>query len=325
MRSALITGLLGQDGSFLAELLQEKGYRVAGLELFAPPSPPAGVELFVGDVCDRRGLEAIVEATKPCQIYHLAGRTSVGQSFVEPAESFHSIALGTLNVLEVARTSPSKPRVLVACSGEIFGDTGGTRVDETAAIRPASPYGAAKSAAAHLTSTYRASFGLFACQAFFYNHESPRRPEHFVTRKIVRAACRIARGSKEKLELGDTSVVRDWGWAPEYVDAAVRMLALDTPEDFVIATGESCSLEHFAQRAFACLGLDAHDHVVRNPGLLRPSEIPVMRADPSRAAERLDWRAKVRGDELVQRLVDAEMRLLDHEETSRSSSDHRGP
>jgi GDPmannose 4,6-dehydratase len=317
MPVALITGVLGQDGSLLSELLLGKGYRVAGLELGTPAGRANGVELLVGDVSDRATIERAVAAIEPDEIYHLAGQSSVGRSFTEPALTFATNALSTLHVLDVARLAKRRPRVLLASSGEIFGDTGGTPATESTPVRPVSPYGAAKSAAAHLVATYRASFGLFACQAFFYNHESPRRPKHFVTQKIVRSACRIARGLDERIELGDTSVVRDWGFAPEYVEAAWRMLQASEPEDFVIATGESCSLEHFVERAFQCVGLSAKAHVVRKPDLIRPSEIQAMRADPTRAAERLDWRASVHVDELVERLVAHEQRALTAELASR--------
>jgi GDPmannose 4,6-dehydratase len=313
MRTALITGVLGQDGSLLAELLRDKGYRVAGIEHVAPPSPPRDLELTIADVRDASAVRDAVARIAPDEIYHLAGQSSVGYSFAEPAETFHSVAGGTLNVLEAARALPTPPRVFVASSGEIFGDTQGEPASELTAVRPASPYGAAKSAATHLAGTYRASFDLFVCSAFFYNHESPRRPERFVTRKVVRGACRIARGLEQELTLGDTSVVRDWGWAPEYMDAAWRMLAQDTPQDFVIATGHSCSLDDFVTRAFACVGLNARDHVKKSGALLRRAEIPVMRADPSRAAAALGWRATLRVEEVVQRLVDAEQETLDRE------------
>jgi GDPmannose 4,6-dehydratase len=313
MQTALITGVLGQDGSILTEILLAKGYRVVGVELAAPASPPPNLELIVADVRDAAAMRDAVARVAPSEIYHFAGQSSVGYSFTEPAETFHSVAGGTLNVLEAARALPTPPRVLVASSGEIFGDTRGEPATEITPLRPLSPYAAAKSAATHLVATYRASYDLFACCAFFYNHESPRRPERFVTRKVVRGACRIARGLDRTLTLGDTSVVRDWGWAPEYMDAAWRMLSLDAPRDFVIATGHSCSLDAFVARAFACVGLDAHEYVVKSDGLRRSAEVPVMRADPARAGARLGWRATVFVDEVVQRLVDAEQLTLDRE------------
>ncbi len=312
MQTALITGILGQDGSFLSALLKERGYRVVGLDLTTGPAAP-GVEVLAADVADAESVSAVVRAAKPTEIYHLAGQSSVARSFADPAGTFRSTALSTLHVLEAARAQDPAPRVLVAASAEIFGDTAGARATERTPFQPGSPYAAAKSAAANLVQSYRASFGLFCCVAFFYNHESPRRPETFVTRKIVRAACRIARGLALNLELGDTSVIRDWGFAPEYMQAAWQMLQQPSPEDFVIATGESCSLEHFLERAFQSVGLDYRAHVVTNPALLRSAEIPAMYADPSRAAERLGWRAETHVDELVERLVAAELRELDAE------------
>jgi GDPmannose 4,6-dehydratase len=312
MQTALITGILGQDGSFLSALLKEKGYRVVGLDRGRGPAA-AGAEVLTGDVGNAESVHAAVQATMPSEIYHLAGQSSVARSFADPAGTFMSTAVSTLHVLTAARALSPTPRVLVAASGEIFGDTGGARATERTPFQPGSPYAAAKSAAANLVQSYRASFGLFCCVAFFYNHESPRRPETFVTRKIARAACRIARGLETRLELGDTSVIRDWGFAPEYMEAAWRMLQQQSAEDLVIATGESCSLEHFLDRAFKHVGLDYRAHVVTNPALLRTADIRAMYADPSRAAERLGWRAETHVDALVDRLVAAELRVLDGE------------
>jgi GDPmannose 4,6-dehydratase len=312
MPTALITGIHGQDGSFLASLLLEKGYRVAGIDLHRREAAP-GVEVLIADMTDARAVTEAVRSTKPDEIYHFAGQSSVGRSFAEPVPTFMSTAESTLYLLEAVRNERREARVFLAASGEVFGDTQGTRANERTPLQPGSPYAAAKSAAVFLTQSYRASYGLHCCVAFFYNHESPRRPETFVTRKIVRAACRISRGLADHVELGDTSVIRDWGWAPEYVDAAWRMLQNATPEDLVIATGESQSLEHFLERTFARLGLDYRAHVVRNPANLRTAEIHAMYADPSRAAERIGWRAGVRLDDVVERLIEAELRALDVE------------
>jgi len=312
MQTALITGVLGQDGSFLSALLKEKGYRVVGLDLAAGPAAP-GVEVLTGDVSSAESVSAAVQAAKPSEIYHLAGQSSVARSFADPAGAFKSTALSTLHVLEAARAQSPAPRVLVAASGEIFGDTAGARATERTPFQPGSPYAAAKSSAASLVKSYRASFGMSCSVAYFYNHESSRRPETFVTRKIVRAACKIARGLEAKLELGDTSVIRDWGFAPEYMNAAWLMLQQQTAEDLVIATGESCSLEHFLDRAFQRVGLDYRAHVTKNPAFFRAAEIPAMYADPSRAAERLGWRAETHVDALVDQLVAAEQRELDGE------------
>lgn len=313
MSVALVTGVTGQDGFYLAELLTGRGTRVVGMARTpADPSITAeGVEFVQGDVTDARFLNDLVESVRPTEIYHLAGQTSVGASFAEPVGTFHSICVGTLNVLEAARRAKPSPRVLVASSGEVFGDLGVEPASETSPHRPRSPYGAAKAAAAQLTAAYRCSYGLHASIAYFYNHESPRRSPKFVTKKIVHAACRIARGDERELALGDVSVVRDFGWAPEYVEAAVRILALDAPEDFVIATGESCSLIAFVEHVFSCLGLAAADHVKTDATLFRAAEIRAMHADPSRAAERLGWRARVRSEDLARLLVETERDALE--------------
>jgi GDPmannose 4,6-dehydratase len=307
MTTALVTGITGQDGTYLAALLAAAGRRVVGIARSAPKRPfETHAEIAFGDVADADFVARVVAESAPSEIYHLAGQTSVGASFADPAGTFRSVARGTENVLEAARGARVRPKVLVASSGEVFGDLGGQAANESTPFRPLSPYAAAKAAASELARNHRAGSGLHVSIAFFYNHESPLRPPHFVTRKIVRTACRIARGLESRLELGDTSVVRDWGWAPEYVEAARRIVALDEPEDFVIATGTSCSLRDFVEHVFSSLGLDARKHVEENAALFRPAEIPVMRADPGRAAERLDWRASVGVEEVARRLVRAE-------------------
>jgi GDPmannose 4,6-dehydratase len=312
MTTALVTGITGQDGTHLAELLIADGRRVVGIARSAPKRPAdTRTELALGDVADADFVSRVVAESAPSEIYHLAGQTSVGASFADPAGTFRSVALGTANVLEAARTARVRPKVLLASSGEVFGDLGARAADETTPFHPLSPYAAAKAAASELARTYRAAYGLHVSIAFFYNHESPLRPPQFVTRKIVRTACRIARGLESRLELGNTSVVRDWGWAPEYVEAAQRIVALDEPEDFVIATGESHALADFVEAVFSSLELVAKDHVASDPALIRPAEIPVMRADPSRAAERLDWRATVGMRDVARRMVDAELVELD--------------
>ena len=313
MKTALITGVTGQDGRYLAELLSGKGYRIVGVSRSADATraAPPNTEYRALDVSNLEAFSQLVAETKPREIYHFAAQSSVGVSFARPVETFHSIALTTLAVLEAARRADFGPRVLIAASGEVFGDTGGTAVTERSALRPLNPYSAAKAAACELAVSYRASYGLYASVLFFYNHESPLRGEQFVTKKIVRAACRIARGLERHVELGDTSVVRDWGWAEEYVAAAVRTLELDRPEDFVIATGESISLDEFIDAAFGRVGLRAADHVVSNRSLIRSVDIPVMRADPSKAEAMLGWRATVRGRGVAELLVNAELAQMD--------------
>ncbi len=312
MTLALVTGITGQDGSYLAELLSEKGTRVVGLARSLPQSPRSGIEMRVGSVEDSAFVEAVFRETRPSHVYHFAGETSVGASFANPLGTFQSVALGTLHVLEAARALEPSPRVFVASSGEVFGALDAP-ANEDSPFDPRSPYAAAKCAATALVKTYRRAFGLFACVAYFYNHESPRRPARFVTQKIVRAACRISRGLEERLELGDTTVVRDWGWAPEYVEAAARMLECETCEDFVIATGQSIALADFVDCVFGALDLDAKRFVTTKPDLFRPSEVPTMRANPARAAERLGWRATANAREVARRMVQAELAALDRE------------
>jgi GDPmannose 4,6-dehydratase len=235
----------------------------------------------------------------------------VGASFSEPADTFHSIATTTLSLLEAVRHADRPVRLLVAGSGEVFGDTGGEAARETTPFRPASPYAVAKAAAADLVRVYRASYGTFACVAFFFNHESPRRPERFVTRKVARGAVEIARGQRRGLELGELGVVRDWGWAPEYMVGAHAMLQAETPDDFVLATGQSVSLESFVEAAFAAVGLSHRDHVTTNPAFLRPNEVGTMRADPTRAREKLGFETKTSAREVARKLVEAERAALD--------------
>jgi GDPmannose 4,6-dehydratase len=315
MKTALITGITGQDGTYLAELLSSKGYRVVGTGLPLAPgeAPRRGVELFEVDVADADAMARLVAAVRPVHVYHLAAQSSVGLSFAEPAETFRTNTLGTLNVLEAARKLDPMPRVLVAASGEVFGDIGNAPANERTPLKPSNPYSASKAASIHAALGYRASFGLPVSIAYFYNHESPRRGANFVTKKIARAACRIARGLEQRLELGNTAVVRDWGWAPEYMDAALRILELDAPDDFVIASGTSISLDEFVDVAFARVGLRAKEHVVHDPSLMRAADIPAMRADASNAAERLGWRASIFGTAVAERLVDHERAALDAE------------
>lgn len=311
MTTALVTGITGQDGTYLAELLEAAGRRVVGIARSVSKRPfETRADIALGDIADADFVARVVDKNAPSEIYHLAGQTSVGASFADPEGTFRSVVHGTENVLAAARSARVRPKVLLASSGEVFGDLGADAASETTSFRPLSPYAAAKAAASELATKYRATYGLHVCIAFFYNHESPLRPPEFVTKKIVRTACRIARGLETRLELGNTSVVRDWGWAPEYVEAACRIVARAEPEDFVIATGKSVSLAYFVDNVFSSLGLEAREHVVENPALFRAAEIPAMRADPRRAAERLGWRANIGVEEVARRLVRAEQNAL---------------
>jgi GDPmannose 4,6-dehydratase len=310
MKTALITGVTGQDGGYLAEQLVGRGYRVVGVSRAARPGLDirGTVELRTVDLEDPAAVRALLAEVAPDELFHLGGQSSVGLSFEDPAGTYRSVVLTTLNLLEAARGAKARPRLFIAGSGEVFGDTGTTRADETTPFAPRSPYALAKGAAVELARTYRKLYGVFASVGFLYNHESPRRPEKFVTRKIVRGACEIAAGRATTLELGDLGVVRDWGYAPEYVDAMWRVLQGEAPDDFVIATGQSHPLATFVELVFRRLGLAPEGHVVSNPKLHRPSEVRALHADPSRAERVLGWKAQTMLEGLAAAMVDAELR-----------------
>jgi GDPmannose 4,6-dehydratase len=310
MKTALITGVAGQDGSYLAELLVRKDYRVIGTSRRSDARFPGSerVELRTLSLEDPDAVARCIADAAPEEVYHLAGQSSVGRSFQEPALTFRSIALSTSNLLEAARVSPKRPRVFVAGSGEVFGDTGTTRAHEKTPFSPASPYAVAKMSAVELARSYRSVGGVFASVGFLYNHESPRRPEAFVTRKIVREACAIAAGRSNRLELGDLSVVRDWGYAPEYVEGMWRALQHDVADDFVFATGQSHPLGRFVELVFRRLGLPAEGRVVSNPALFRPTEVRALHADPSHAERVLGWKTTTDLERLAETMVDAELR-----------------
>jgi GDPmannose 4,6-dehydratase len=314
MKTALICGVSGQDGAYLARLLLDKGYRVVGTSRDAQASSFANLRRL--GIRERVAVESMVltdfrstlqtlAKVQPDELYNLAGQSSVGLSFQQPVETLESIATGTLNLLEAVRFLGRPIRLYNAGSSECFGDTGAAANEDTA-FHPRSPYAVAKATAHWEVANYREAYGLFACTGILFNHESPLRPERFVTRKIVSAACRIARGSPERLRLGNLSVFRDWGWASEYVDAMWRMLQLATPDDFVIATGESHSLGEFVSAAFAENGLDWREHVEPDPALLRPSDIGYNGGDAAKARASLGWEAQLRMPDVVRRMVAAE-------------------
>ena len=317
-RTALISGISGQDGAYLAQLLLQKGYRVVGtardaqmstfgnLERLGIRSQVAVVSMAINDF---RSVLQVLDKHQPNEIYNLAGQSSVGLSFEQPVETLESISIGTLNLLEGMRFLNRDTRLYNAGSGECFGDTRGEPADERTPFRPRSPYAVAKSAAFWQVDNYREAYGLYACSGILFNHESPLRPERFVTQKIVRAACRIAAGSPDRLQLGNLDIQRDWGWAPEYVDAMWRMLQLADPQDFVIATGKTHALQDFVARAFAEVNLDWRDHVGSDPALMRPSDVAVSRADPRLAAQQLGWTAQTDLPHVVQRMVASEQAL----------------
>lgn len=254
---------------------------------------------------DFRSVLNVVQQYSPDEIYNLAGQTSVGLSFEQPVEAMESIAVGTLNMLEVIRFVGRPIRFYNAGSSECFGDTGEFAADEETPFRPRSPYAVAKSSAHWLLRNYREAYGLFACTGILFNHESPLRPERFVTQKIVRAAARIAHGSKETLSLGNIDIRRDWGWSPDYVEAMWRMMQQEAPDDFVIATGRTESLAYFVAQAFAYFGLDWQAHVRIEADLFRPSDIGTSKANPAKARAVMGWSARTDVDGVIQEMCRA--------------------
>lgn len=314
MKRALICGISGQDGAYLAQLLLNEGYEVYGSSRDAQMATFRNlVHLGIRDqinvesisLSDFRSVLQGLEKVQPDEVYNLAGQTSVGLSFQQPVETLESITVGTLNLLEAIRFNGRRIRLYNAASSECFGDTGGVPANEQTPFRPRSPYAVAKAAAFWEVDNYREAYGLFACSGILFNHESPLRPERFVTQKIVRAAARIANGSKEKLSLGAIDIQRDWGWAPEYVKAMWLMLQQDAPGDYVIATGETNSLSDFVAEAFSVAGLDWHEHVETDANLLRRTEIRTGCADPGKAREQLTWTASYRMRDVVRQMMAA--------------------
>lgn len=316
MKRALIVGVSGQDGAYLARHLLVGGYAVWGTSRDAQVASFSNLDrlglrerlkLLSCSPTDFRSVLQALTTSEPDEVYNLSGQSSVGLSFEQPVETLESIAVATLNLLECIRFTKMPVRFYNACSSEVFGDTGGHPADEHTPFQPRSPYAVAKATAFWEVANYREAYGLYACSGILFNHESPLRPARFVTRKIVRSACEIVRGSGAKLRLGDLGVKRDWGWAPEYVDAMHRMLQLDAPADVVIATGETSSLEDFVAEVFAALDLDWREHVEHDPSLRRPSEIRANHASTARARSTLGWSATLRMRDVARKLVACEL------------------
>ena len=312
---ALICGISGQDGAYLAQLLLGKGYEVFGTSRDAQVTRFGNLSrLGIGDqvrlesmaLNDFRSVLNVLHRTDPQEIYTLAGQSSVGLSFEQPVETLESIAVGTTNLLEAVRFLDKPVRFYSAGSSECFGDTGGFAANEETPFRPCSPYAVAKSTAHWLVANYREAYGLHASTGILFNHESSLRPDRFVTKKIVATALRIAQGESARLTLGNIDIKRDWGWAPEYVDAMWRMLQQPSGSDFVIATGESHSLQEFVETAFGTVGLDWREHTDISEALMRPSDLAEGLGDPSRANEILGWSARYRMDEVINAMVQAE-------------------
>jgi GDPmannose 4,6-dehydratase len=313
---ALICGISGQDGAYLARHLLDLGYEVWGTSRDAEGKSLGNlwrlgiaerVRLLSMVPEDFRSVFVALNKARPQEVYYLAGQSSVGLSFEQPAETLQSTVMGTLNLLEACRLIERPVRLYHAGSSECFGDSGGAPAHEETPFSPRSPYAVAKASAFWLVNNYREAYGLYACNGILFNHESPLRPQRFVTQKIVSAACRIAAGSTERLRLGRLDIARDWGWAPEYVTAMHGMLQQPTPRDYVIATGHTCTLQAFVEAAFASLHLDWRAHVDQASELLRPTDLAVSRADPSRAARELNWQAQHRMEDVVRLMVQAQL------------------
>jgi len=317
LSTALICGITGQDGAYLAKFLLEKGYKIwgtsrdvqiANLHKLRDLKILKIVSLVSMAPSDIRSVLGVMKHCQPDEIYYLAGQSSVGLSFEQPGETIESNTIGVLNILESVRYFEKPVKVYHASSSECFGDIGNTVATEETAFRPCSPYGIAKAAAHWLVVNYRDAYGLYACNGILFNHESPLRPERFVTRKVTNTAVHISMGSEERLMLGCLDIVRDWGWAPEYVEAMWRMLQQKKAGDYIVATGESHSLEEFVEEAFDFVGLDWKDHVDINPELFRPNELKWSRGNPGKAEAVLGWKSRYQMHDVIRML---ESSLLD--------------
>ena len=330
MKTALITGVTGQDGSYLAELLLGKGYEVHGLIRRAssfntarldpiyrdPHESGVRFRMHYGDLSDSGSLVNLIRSLQPDEIYHLGAQTHVKVSFEIPEYTADTTGMGTVRMLEAIRSSGVSTRFYQAGSSEMFGAAPPPQ-NESTAFHPRSPYGVAKVFAHWITVNYREAHGLFAANGILFNHESPRRGETFVTRKITRAVARIKAGLQDKLYLGNLEAKRDWGYAPEYVEAMWQMLQLDEAADYVIATGKAHTPREFAQIAFDQVGLDWERHVEVDPSYFRPAEVNHLLGDASRAEAAFGWEAKTKFEQLVRLMVEADVELLEDELSGR--------
>ena len=331
MKRALITGITGQDGSYLAEFLLDKGYEVHGIirrastfntgridHLYKDPHiNDVRLFLYYGDIADSSNLAKLLYRIQPDEIYHLASQSHVRVSFDIPEYTADVTGLSTIRILEAIRETGIKARFYQASSSEMFGKVQEIPQRETTPFYPRSPYGVAKVYSHWITVNYRESYDLFACCGILFNHESPRRGETFVTRKITRAVARIKAGQQKKLYLGNLDAKRDWGYAKEYVKAMWLMLQQDQPGDYVIATGETHSVREFLDQAFSHARLDWHDFVEIDPKYLRPAEVDLLVGDASKARRELGWEPSVTFNGLVQLMVDADMSLVHEKEHER--------
>jgi GDPmannose 4,6-dehydratase len=327
MKRALITGITGQDGSYLTELLLEKGYQVFGIvrrsssfntdridHLYQDPHEPgARLRMFYGDLNDSSSLNTILRNTQPDEIYNLGAQSHVRVSFDVPEYTADVTGLGTVRILEAIRDTGIKPKFYQASSSELFGRVREVPQTELTPFYPRSPYACAKAYAYHITVNYRESYGLFACNGILFNHESERRGETFVSRKITRAATRIKLGLQNKLYLGNLDARRDWGYAKDYVEAMWLMLQADEADDYVIATGENYSVRDFLSETFSYLDLDWEEFVETDPRYYRPAEVDLLLGDSSKARRVLGWEPKVSFKELVRLMVDHDLELARQE------------
>lgn len=326
MKKAMITGITGQDGSYLAELLLSKGYEVHGLirrsssfntnrieHLYVDPHDPAArLFLHYGDLSDGARLVTLLSTIQPDEVYNLAAQSHVRVSFDEPEHTGDTTGIGSIRLLEAVRLAGLQCRYYQASSSEMFGATPPPQNEETP-FYPRSPYGAAKVYAYWVTKNYREAYGLYAVNGILFNHESPRRGETFVTRKITRAVARIKAGLQEDLYMGNLDAIRDWGYAPEYVEGMWRMLQAETPDDYVLATGCAFSVRDFLETSFEHAGLNWKDHVKFDERYLRPTEVDALIGDSSKAERVLGWKPSVRPEELARIMVDADIEALKHE------------
>jgi GDPmannose 4,6-dehydratase len=308
LRRALITGITGQDGSYLAELLLERGYEVHGL--VRSGSAIEGAHVHHGDLRDQESLAQALRAARPDEVYNLAAASSVAASWEDPALTGDVTGLGVARLLEALRATCPEARLFHASSNEIFGSAHGGRADETTPLAPRTPYGAAKAYAHHLVLGHREAYGLFCCNGILFSHESPRRGEHFVTRKITRGAAAISLGLSDELRLGTLDPQRDWGFAPDYVEAMWLMLQRERPEDYVIATGVAHSIRDCVSIAFGHVGLDWREHVELDEAFKRPVETDPPLGDPSKARQDLGWEARTGFETMIVGMVDHDLAAL---------------
>jgi GDPmannose 4,6-dehydratase len=324
-KRALITGITGQDGSYMAELLLGKGYEVHGLirrastfntsridHLYVDPhTPDAKLFLHYGDLSDGSRLVTLLSEIDPDEVYNLAAQSHVRVSFEEPEHTADTTGNGTIRMLEAVRLSGTKTRFYQASSSELYGAAPPPQSEDTS-FYPRSPYAAAKLYSFWITKNYREAYGMFAVNGILFNHESPRRGETFVTRKITRAVAAIKAGRQDYLYMGNLDAVRDWGYAPEYVEGMWRMLQADEPDDYVLATGEGITVREFLQIAFEHAGLNWEDHIRFDERYLRPTEVDSLIGNASRARKKLDWVPTIHGPELARLMVDADIEALEH-------------